>query len=242
MNSREKIILTYIVMSIAVAAFDILWTFLLTGKGYISIDMLIIIVLVLGCGLARDLRSWKQLCGVIYPIYKKEGFSSHFFEVAEEYAASLENELTRTRFYINLESYYVSVKRYDKALIAFTKINADYVHSIEHSTSAIKRGAVALFYNNGLDICLKTGHLEDAKRIYQDGWPFLKKREYSKAILDTLAEYHFQIGEYEKQVFYDERMMAKGNLSNDLMQAATKRLEIGRKYLADKKEREDERG
>lgn len=242
MNSKGKIILTYIAMAVAVISFDVLWTFLATGRGYIGIDMLIVIVLVLGCGLVYDMRSWQLLYGVIYPVYKKEGLSSHFFEVAEEYGASLEKELSRTRFYINLEAYYVSVEQYDKALITFTKINADYIHSIEQSISVVKRGAVALFYNNGLDICLKTGHLEDAKRIYQDGWSFLKKREYSRAVLDTLAEYHFQIGEYEKQVFYDEKMIAKGNLPNGLLQAATKRLEVGRKYLTEGKKQEDERG
>lgn len=245
MVSKKSFILKYVGMYIVTVSFFALLILLDLKLGLFILDIAIVMAIITGIYLTGDLVSWKRVNKIIYPVYLKEGFSSHFFEVAEEYGATLETADLRSRYYLALMCYYQTMEQHDKALTAFTRVDASYIHQIEKKIGLRKRQLVMQFYNNGLYACLKTGHIEDAKRIYQDGCPFLlryEKSSYVLGILDTLAEYHYQMEEYEKEAYYDEKLMAIGKLPAELMQAATKRLEIGRKYLADKKEQEDERG
>ena len=233
MTSRGKVILAYVIQYIFYWWICVGFYALLGGRVNVPVIIFMTVWLLIWTGIAliKDLIQWKQCVGVIYPIYQKEGYSSHFFEVAEEYGTTLENVDVRSRYYLSLVAYYLDMNQYDKALIAFTKVDAGYIHRIEKKSGQRKRQLVRGFYNNGLYVCLKTGHMEDAKRIYQDGYPYLKKYENRYYIVDTLAEYHYHMKEYEKEVYYDEKLMKMGNLSTDVKQYATKRLEEGRKHL-----------
>lgn len=149
--------------------------------------------------------------------------------MAEGYGETIESTKISTPYWLNLSCYYQTMNQDDMALQAFTKADAAYIHSIKNSRSEWKRIVVKLFFNNGLAVCLKTENLDDARRLYQDGFPYLEKYMTKDiAVLDTLAEYHFLMKEYEHAAKLYENLLATGKLPVDMVKTATDRLAYAR--------------
>ncbi len=183
----------------------------------------------------KDLIRWQQVNGKIYPVFKREGMSPHFFQVAEEYGKTIDRVKISTHYWLNLLCYYQTMNQDDMALQTFTKVDASYIHSIKNSRGRWNRRLVKVFFNNGLSACLKTGHLDDAKRLYQDGFPYLKKNMAKDiAVLDTLAEYHFLMREYKDAAELYRKLLETGRLPMNMMKNATERLDYARQQCMEK--------
>ena len=201
MLTRGRIILSYIMAYLIYAMWMVVFELLMKTVfhrtweefEHLTIEMLVLLAIIVIVLLVKEITNWQRLFGKIYPIFKEEGMSPHFFQVAEEYGETLESAKTRTPYWLNLSCYYQTMNQDDMALQAFAKADAAYIHSIKNSRSVWKRTLVKQFFNNGLAACLKTGHFDDAKRLYRDGFPYLEKymTKNDIAVLDTLAEYHF---------------------------------------------------
>ena len=236
MISKKNILLghiaAFIIMSIGVAIFNLFVKTIFHNTTEIYIRTTILAITIIGIAAAvlciKEMMNWEKINGKIYPIYKKEGFSTHFFQVAEEYGETITDQRIHTTYWLNLLCYYQSMGQHDKALRAFTKVDAAYIHSIKNERNAERQVLVKLFFNNGLSVCLKTDNLEDAKRIYRDGLPFLQKYKKNIAILDTLAEYHFKMQEYEQAAVLYEELLEKTGVPGELVKEATERLHYSR--------------
>lgn len=189
-----------------------------------TIETIVIFGIVMLFFLAKDIIVWQRVYGKIYPIYKKEGMSPHFFQVAEEYGKTIDNVRISTHYWLNLLCFYQMMNQDDMALEAFKKVDASYIHSIKNSGGDWNRRLVKMFFNNGLSACLKTENLDDARKLYQDGYPYLKKCK-DIAVLDTLAEYHFLMKEYEDAAKLYGKLLATGKLSGDMVKTATERFD-----------------
>ena len=237
MISRGRIILSYIVTYILFSMWVVLFELLIktifhhTWEEFerMTLETMVGLAIIVLFLLVKEMINWQRLCGKIYPVFKKEGMSPHFFQAAEEYGETIESVKVSTPYWLNVSCYYQIMNQDDLALQAFTRADAAYIHSIKNSRSEGKRKQVEQFFNNGLSVCLKTGHLEDAKRLYQDGFPYLEKYMAKDiAVLHTLAEYHFLMKEYEDAAKLYEKLLAKGNLSVDIVKTATDRLNYAR--------------
>lgn len=234
MISKGRIILSYIMAYILFVMWGVvLQLFMKTVLQHYTweefeqqiVGTVVILGIVVLFLLAKELIYWQQLYGKIYPIFKNEGMSPHFFQAAEEYGKTIESVKISTPYWLNLVCYYQTMNQDDMALQAFVKADAAYIHSIKNKKSGGKRTLVKLFFNNGLAVCLKTGNLDDARRLYQDGFPYLQQYMTKDiAVLDTLAEYHFQMKEYEQAAKLYEKLLAKGNLPVAVVKTATDRV------------------
>ena len=174
---------------------------------------------------------WDQYYRVIYPIYEKEGFSDHFYEVALQYGKTLQKPRYKATYYVDLISFYHRTERYEDSVKAFLEVDTAYIASVKDSWKPSLKKLVMMFFNNGMYTCLKTGRLEDAQRMYRDGYDVLNKYEKSINVLDTLAEYHFQMKEYEKSIYYDQKIVAKGEMLPEVSKDATMRLKMAREAM-----------
>lgn len=233
MISRGRIILSHILVYILVSMWGVVLELIMKTTFHHTwerferqiIEIMVILGIIVLFLLVKQLINWQRLYGKIYPIFKKEGMSQHFFQVAEEYGETIEHVKISTTYWLNLLCYYQTMNQDDKALKAFTKVDAAYIHSIKNSKVKWKQTLVKVFFNNGLSVCLKTGNFDDAKRLYRDGFPFLQN--YTKkdiAVMDTLAAYHFLMEEYEEAAKLYEKLLATGRLPLDMVKTATERV------------------
>ncbi len=236
MISRKKVIWSHLrlfmiftLLNIVLIAFPFHWDIVLILELFYCIITAAIVTLI---PMIFAVNSWDRYYRVIYPIYEKEGFSDHFYEVALQYGQTLDKPRRKATYYVNLIACYQATERYEDSVKAFVEIDTAYIAKIKNSWNPFLRSTAMCFFNNGLYTCLKTGRLEDAKRMYRDGYDVLKKYENKAHVLDTLAEYHFQLQEYDKSIYYDEKLIARGGSMDDVAKYATKRLRIAREKLS----------